>query len=286
MTCRNLVAAAALVAVAGAAQAEGKLNVYNWGDYINPAVLDKFGEEYRRQGHARHLWLQRGDAGEDPGRRHRLRHRLPVGAHARHHVPARAPAETDIGQDPASRTSIRQFLRAKTDPEAKYCLPYAFGNVGIVYNKAKVRRDQVLGRLLRPRRKRREDLAPRRPARDDRRRPHHERHLGQLHRRGRDRGGGAGHPRPQAKDVSAFTYDIIPLVQSGDVAAAHWFVGANIYVKPDPDVLGYVIPEEGATHVPGGHLRPRERAEQGERQEVPAVLPAARDRRAERRRSR
>ena len=29
-----------------AAKAEGKLSVYNWGDYINPEVLQKFGEEY------------------------------------------------------------------------------------------------------------------------------------------------------------------------------------------------------------------------------------------------
>ena len=49
------------------------------------------------------------------------------------------------------------------------------------------------------------------------------------------------------KDVSAFSYDVIPLVQSGDLAAAHWYVGANMYVSQMPDVLGYVIPEEGAT---------------------------------------
>jgi spermidine/putrescine transport system substrate-binding protein len=36
-------------------------------------------------------------------------------------------------------------------------------------------------------------------------------------------------------------------VISGDVAAAHFFVGANIWVKESPDELAYVIPEEGAT---------------------------------------
>ena len=47
--------------------------------------------------------------------------------------------------------------------------------------------------------------------------------------------------------ISAFTYDSIPLVQSGDVAAAHWYVGANIFVSQMPDVLAYIIPKEGAT---------------------------------------
>src|SRR3546814_8142371 len=46
---------------------------------------------------------------------------------------------------------------------------------------------------------------------------------------------------------SAFTYDSIPLVQSGDLAAAHWYVGANIFVRQNPDVLKYIIPKEGAT---------------------------------------
>ncbi len=49
------------------------------------------------------------------------------------------------------------------------------------------------------------------------------------------------------KNISAFTYDSIPLVQSGDAVASHWYVGANIFVKKAPDVLAYVIPKEGAT---------------------------------------
>ena len=47
--------------------------------------------------------------------------------------------------------------------------------------------------------------------------------------------------------ISAFTYDIVPLVQAGDIAAAHWYVGATIYTLEEPDRLGFVIPEEGAT---------------------------------------
>ena len=47
--------------------------------------------------------------------------------------------------------------------------------------------------------------------------------------------------------ISAFSYDIVSLVQSGDIAAAHWYVGATLYTLEEPDKLGFVIPEEGAT---------------------------------------
>ena len=35
-----------IVTAAEQAAAEGELHVYNWGDYINPAVLDKFSEAH------------------------------------------------------------------------------------------------------------------------------------------------------------------------------------------------------------------------------------------------
>jgi spermidine/putrescine transport system substrate-binding protein len=37
------------------------------------------------------------------------------------------------------------------------------------------------------------------------------------------------------------------MVEAGDVAAGHVFVGAMIDVFREPEKLGYVIPEEGAT---------------------------------------
>lgn len=36
---------AAMLAAPLAARAEGQLNIYNWGDYINPEVLTRFTEE-------------------------------------------------------------------------------------------------------------------------------------------------------------------------------------------------------------------------------------------------
>ena len=46
--------------------------------------------------------------------------------------------------------------------------------------------------------------------------------------------------------VSAFTYEVMPLLSSGDIAAAHFFVGANVFFTEMPNIK-YVIPAEGGT---------------------------------------
>jgi spermidine/putrescine transport system substrate-binding protein len=39
----------------------------------------------------------------------------------------------------------------------------------------------------------------------------------------------------------------MPLVESGDIGAAHYYVGAVLNVNRNPKDLGFVIPSEGAT---------------------------------------
>jgi len=51
----------------------------------------------------------------------------------------------------------------------------------------------------------------------------------------------------QKPNIGAFAYDVIPLVTSGDMAAAHYYVGAVLNVNQNPDLLGFVVPQEGAT---------------------------------------
>ena len=51
----------------------------------------------------------------------------------------------------------------------------------------------------------------------------------------------------QKPNVGAFTYEVLPLIDAGDMAASHYFVGANLYVLQKPEKLAYVIPQEGAT---------------------------------------
>lgn len=46
MKLKTSFAALAAMAVAGAAQAEGELNIYNWGNYTSPEMIEKFEEEY------------------------------------------------------------------------------------------------------------------------------------------------------------------------------------------------------------------------------------------------
>ncbi len=43
---KSLLASAAVLAFAGAAQAEGELHIYNWGNYTNPELVKKFEEKY------------------------------------------------------------------------------------------------------------------------------------------------------------------------------------------------------------------------------------------------
>lgn len=44
---KSALAAASLFALAGAASAEGELNIYNWGDYTNPELIKKFEDTYK-----------------------------------------------------------------------------------------------------------------------------------------------------------------------------------------------------------------------------------------------
>lgn len=43
---KGVLASAALLSLAAAAQAEGELHIYNWGNYTNPALIEKFEKAY------------------------------------------------------------------------------------------------------------------------------------------------------------------------------------------------------------------------------------------------
>lgn len=46
-TLKGAVAAAALLATAGMASADGELNIYNWGNYTSPELIKKFSDQYK-----------------------------------------------------------------------------------------------------------------------------------------------------------------------------------------------------------------------------------------------
>ena len=236
----------ALTLAPAMASAEETLSLYNWGDYINPAVLEKFTAEtgikvtLDTYGSNEEMLakIQAGATGYDivfPSvHMHDIMFQLGL------------LAKTDIGSAPDFKNIDPQFIRAETDPDASYCLPYAWGNVGIVYNKAEagdIKGWKDLFALG--------DAGKKIILLDDLRET-----IGIGHIMNgtsvnstdpEELKAAADYVIDHIKGVSAFSYDSIPLVTSGDVAAAQWYVGANIFVAQNPDILGYVIPEEGAT---------------------------------------
>jgi len=245
-TLKSALLAASGLLLASMAHAEGSLKLYNWGDYINPAVLTKFTEETGIEvtidsyGSNEEMLakIQAGATGYD----------LVFPSVHMHDIMFQLGllAETGIGTSEGFSNIDPQFIRAQTDPEAAYCLPYAWGNVGIVYNRAKA--DGITGyadmfALA--------DKGEKILLLDD---------LRETIGIGHIMNGTSVNSTDEAEvvaaaqyiidrsdAVAAFTYDSMALVESGDVAAAHWYVGANLTVQANPDTIGYIIPVEGAT---------------------------------------
>ncbi|EHD22744.1 MULTISPECIES: polyamine ABC transporter substrate-binding protein [Brenneria] len=243
--CLSLLASAMLTSLP--ARAAGELRLYNWGDYINPAVLTAFTKEtgisvkLDTYGNNEEMLakIQAGASGYDI---------VFPSVHMQDVMATLKLLEkTDINQAADFGNIDPQFLRAKTDPKGEYCLPYAWGTVGIFYNKNKVDKPITSWRDFFAEAERGKKVI----MLDDMR----ETLSVGLIVNNKSVNTHSGEDLKQAADwltakkplVSAFTYESIPLVQSGDVAAAHYFVGALMYVSQDPDNLAYVIPEEGAT---------------------------------------
>ncbi len=242
-----VLSAAAALMIAGSAQAEGELNLYNWGDYINPEVLKRFEAEtgikvnLDTYGTNEEMLakIQAGATGYDivfPSvHMHDIMHKLGL------------LWESKINEHPDFKNIDPAFIRAQTDPDASWCLPYAWGTVGIVYNKTKV--PEITGWddfFAIP-----DTHGEKITMLDDLRET-----IGVgLIMNGHSVNSRDADELQQAQDyiidrkdkVSAFTYDVLPLVQSGDIAASHWYVGAMYTVFQDPDTMAYVVPKEGAT---------------------------------------
>jgi spermidine/putrescine transport system substrate-binding protein len=136
--------------------------------------------------------------------------------------------------------------RSSVDPESSYCLPYAWGAVGVFYNKTEAGEIKTWDDFFAL-----PDKGKKITMLDDLRET-----IGvALIKTGHSVNTTDSDALKEAEDwllerkdkISAFSYDIVPLVQAGDIAAAHWYVGATLYTLEEPDKLGFVIPEEGAT---------------------------------------
>tara|TARA_R110001606_G_scaffold32684_2_gene98532 strand:+ start:421 stop:1485 length:1065 start_codon:yes stop_codon:yes gene_type:complete len=231
---------------AHSASAEETLNLYNWGEYINPEVLTRFTEEtgikvkldIYSSNEEMLAKLQAGATGYD----------IVFPSVHMQDIMAKLKLleKTNINQYAGFKNIDKNFLNAESDPNGEYCLPYAWGTVGILYNKKLVpnlnswadffalpkegkniamlddMREVISVGLIT------DGKSVNTTDRDDLK-------------------AAQDYIIKQKVNVSAFTYDSIPMVQSGDIAAAQWYVGAMLYVLQNPDDLAYVIPKEGAT---------------------------------------
>ena len=242
-------ASLALLALAtGPAAAEGELHLYNWGDYINPEVIDRFAKEFDVK-----VSLDTYSTNEE------MLAKIQAGATGYDLIwPSVHMNDIMLQLDLLERTDINQAegfknidpaaLRSKQDPKAEYCLPYAWGPVGIFYNKKVVGHDLTSWADL-------FEYAKNNPGKitllDD---------LRETLGIGLIVDGKSVNSRDPAEikaaeefilaqkpNIAAFRYDVIPLIESGDIAASHYYVGAVLYVNRRPDELGFVIPSEGAT---------------------------------------
>lgn len=243
-----LLGTAAALSLAGAASAAGELNVFNWGEYINPEVLKAFEAETGikvnlstySSNEEMLAKVQGGTTGYD----------IVFPSVWMQDIMAKLNLleKTDINQYEGFKNIDPTFLRAKSDPQGEYCLPYAWGTVGIVYNKKVLGKDitgwnDLLATV--------KEKGLKIGLLDDMR----EVISVGLILNGKDVNTTDPNDLAQAAEtviamkpvVSAFSYDTRPMVMAGELAAAHAFVGAMIDVFANPDLEGYVIPEEGAT---------------------------------------
>ena len=238
--------ASAFLGISPSAQAAGKLNIDNWGDYINPDVLTRFTEDTGIE-----VTLDTYGSNEE------MLAKIQAGATG-YDIVFPSVHVRDIMQKlgllyDAKVNTLKGFenidpanMRSLVDPESSFCLPYAWGAVGIFYNKAEAGEIKSWADFFAL-----PDKGKKITMLDDLRET-----IGvALIMNGHSVNTTDSDELKQAeawllerKDkVSAYSYDIVSLVQSGDIAAAHWYVGATLYTLEEPDKLGFVIPEEGAT---------------------------------------
>jgi spermidine/putrescine transport system substrate-binding protein len=239
--------ASVLLVTTQLASAEGNLSLYNWGDYINPELIDSFSKEYSVD-----VTLDTYSTNEE------MLARIQAGASGYDLVWPSVHMH-DIMQklellQPAHPNEMKGWenidkaaMRSQEDPNGDYCLPYAWGAVGILYNKKQIPELTSWKEFF--------EYGKEHPGKitmlDD---------LRETLGVGLIMNGASVNSRDPAEvekaeayileqkpNIGAFRYDVIPLVTSGDIAAGHYYVGGVLNVLQNPDLLGFVIPEEGAT---------------------------------------
>lgn len=135
-----IIAILTAVITTGCGESKPEINVYNWGDYIDPQVLDMFEEEYGVK-----VIYDTYATNED------LYIKLKQGGSSYDVIfPSDYMIERMIKEDLLAKINMNnidqlsnidsKFLSLDYDPDIAYSVPYMWGTVGIIYNKTMVSR--------------------------------------------------------------------------------------------------------------------------------------------------
>ncbi|MGJ8627533.1 MAG: extracellular solute-binding protein [Sulfitobacter sp.] len=133
---KRILTTTALIAVAGAALAEGDLNIYNWGNYTSPEMIEKFEAEtgikvtitdYDSNDTAL-AKIKAGGHGFDIV--------VPSGTYIPIFVGEGLLMELDPAELPNHANIDPQWVDVKFDPGRKHSVPWQWGTVGVTVNTA------------------------------------------------------------------------------------------------------------------------------------------------------
>ncbi len=127
-------AALALLAATSFAQAEGELNIYNWGNYTSPDVIKKFEEKYKVKvtitdydsNDTALAKVRQGGSGFDIA--------VPSQTHLPIWIKEGLLLETNPGGMENAKNIAPEWANPEFDPGRKYSVPWAWGTVGTVVN--------------------------------------------------------------------------------------------------------------------------------------------------------
>jgi spermidine/putrescine transport system substrate-binding protein len=126
--------AVALIVTATSAQAEGVLNIYNWGDYTNPDLIKKFEDTYDVKvtitdfdsNETALAKVRAGNTGFDIA--------VPSQSHLPIWIAEGLLLETDPGQMENGKNIAPEWANPDFDPGRKYSAPWQHGTIGIAVN--------------------------------------------------------------------------------------------------------------------------------------------------------
>lgn len=119
-------------------ESKPKLNVYNWGDYIDTDVLDQFEEEFGvdvvydtfATNEDLYVKLKQGGSNYDVI--------FPSDYMIERMIRENLLVKIDKNNIPNIKEVGEDFLNQEYDPNNEYSIPYMWGTLGIIYNKANI----------------------------------------------------------------------------------------------------------------------------------------------------